>query len=558
MKVLSIIGIIFIFRTYLVEGVKHPHVKILQAIVNVTTLKNCWICTHADIYSEEKIALVSGPVPLEWWIRKPKMGWAPVWVSDTDLAWRPTRVEKGKRIWTFSRHWERNWLSKGIPEFFVETMMPHPICIENENGTGKYLGAIPYPLCAHTLEFSTEDGEWWPMDNQYRTECDGTNLNVENYFSIQGKNAPVVYLNFTQGGWLNESQSIWNYTLYYHERLSILINKTSTDYKTCKNTSYRWNQPLYYVWRSIAGAFQRDSEQTNGWFTQSKEYDLALQCSQLLNPQDRQAGSTSNKRGSGNFLTLIINDPGVYWVCGRAVYKALPPGWSGRCAPSYITPQINVYTHLNASKVVNLGSFIHRIKREERGTIYNPIVERNTGFQRAWRVIIPALGVAELERAIINISREMETGFNATLTTLLDLQEEVSSLSSMVIQNRKALDILAAQQGGACALIGEKCCYYVNKEKQIVEKAQDLKDTLTVVHSISQQDPSEIWDWLTNWMPDWERWVKKLMLFLLPIICILIVICCCIQWIPHCVTRAMTCVKRETMPRVRYHRTRRG
>ncbi|KAF1657746.1 hypothetical protein FQA23_0010555, partial [Aptenodytes patagonicus] len=46
---------------------------------------------------------------------------------------------------------------------------------------------------------------------------------------------------------------------------------------------------------------------------------------------------------------------------------------------------------------------------------------------------------AELERAIVNVSAELEKVSNAMLDSIIALQEEIKSLSQMVTQNSLAL-----------------------------------------------------------------------------------------------------------------------
>lgn len=44
-----------------------------------------------------------------------------------------------------------------------------------------------------------------------------------------------------------------------------------------------------------------------------------------------------------------------------------------------------------------------------------------------------------------------------------DHKSEVNSLVFVVLQAPQALDTLTAQQGEACAIISEECCFYVNQ-----------------------------------------------------------------------------------------------
>ncbi|NXX51870.1 ERVV2 protein, partial [Tricholaema leucomelas] len=89
------------------------------------------------------------------------------------------------------------------------------------------------------------------------------------------------------------------------------------------------------------------------------------------------------------------------------------------------------------------------------------------GYNNFVRGLIPALGVAQLERAIVNISATMEVITISTVDALQKLKEEVQSLSSVTLQNRLALDIITAQMGGVCTLINITCCTYIDQSGQI-------------------------------------------------------------------------------------------
>lgn len=102
-------------------------------------------------------------------------------------------------------------------------------------------------------------------------------------------------------------------------------------------------------------------------------------------------------------------------------------------------------------------------KHASRETVENPLVYHSSKFFSGLRILFPNFRDYKLEKAILNLSMVMEQEFNIMMQTLKILQSEVNSLKSAVLQHRHVLDSLTAQQGGACAIISEECCFYVNQ-----------------------------------------------------------------------------------------------
>jgi len=158
----------------------------------------------------------------------------------------------------------------------------------------------------------------------------------------------------------------------------------------------------------------------------------------------------------------------------------------------------------------------------------NPLIERGTKFHSLVRWLFPMMGVSELEKAIVNVSAVVENLANTTADALGKLQAEVDSLAKMTIQNRLAVDMLTAKEGGVCILINQSCCSYLDGRQQVEKDIGKIWELSKELHLIAVDDTSwgftELWEKLTSWLPN-LAWLKQLFVTVLIIILLSIVLC---------------------------------
>ena len=140
--------------------------------------------------------------------------------------------------------------------------------------------------------------------------------------------------------------------------------------------------------------------------------------------------------------------------------------------------------------------------------------------------------MSELEKTFVNISATLEMIENATVDAIRTLQGEVSTLSKVVLQNRMALDLLTAKEGGVCVVINQSCCAYVDKTWRVETDIQAIWERTKLLHQMSMDDTSfgfrDLWEKLMSWLPDFT-WLKQLFIVCVIIMIVLILMCVTMQ-----------------------------
>ncbi|KAJ1201191.1 hypothetical protein NDU88_005005 [Pleurodeles waltl] len=210
----------------------------------------------------------------------------------------------------------------------------------------------------------------------------------------------------------------------------------------------------------------------------------------------------------------FVTSPNMYFICGTKAHTWLPKGWGGTCYIAFILPPTYV-----------ASANPHRQKRAK-----DTVQADSTGaqFMDAVKGLVPLWGPMANSRAIRHLTQAVETTMNITAGILTNNTAELQAVRLVALQNRLILDVVLADRGGACRIIGSSCCTYVPDNSPSVYKA------IEHLHRLSAEVHQEQEGWsLGSWFWDTiKSWGWRLFTFIMITIVILCGCCLGIQCLP--------------------------
>lgn len=201
----------------------------------------------------------------------------------------------------------------------------------------------------------------------------------------------------------------------------------------------------------------------------------------------------TRKIHTGNYY--LAAPTGTYWACNTG-----------------LTPCVSVTVLNQSSDYCVLVELWPKVTYHEPEDIYS-YFEGQTRFKREPLTITLALllggitlggmaaGIGTGTTALIETGhfRQLQVAMNADLKALEEsvsaLEKSLTSLSEVVLQNRRGLDMLFLREGGLCAALKEECCFYADHTGIVRDNMAKLRERLARRQKLfdSQQGWFEGW-----------------------------------------------------------------
>ena len=120
-------------------------------------------------------------------------------------------------------------------------------------------------------------------------------------------------------------------------------------------------------------------------------------------------------------------------------------------------------------------------------------------------LFVPLLGITDIMIRVDALTNFTQRTLNDSPRAIQALNTEQIQMRKVVTQNRMALDILTASEGGTCAIIKAECCVYIpDLSGNISATLDDMKDQVKAM-----SDDLPFWTSVLSWVKgDWWKTIN--------------------------------------------------
>lgn len=129
-------------------------------------------------------------------------------------------------------------------------------------------------------------------------------------------------------------------------------------------------------------------------------------------------------------------------------------------------------------------------------------------------MFVPSLGTTDVMLRVDALTNCTQQALQDSQKASSALNAEQAQIRKVVLQNRLALDILTAAQGGTCAIIHTQCCAYIPEMSTNVTRFTKHMTKMTGARDTPEASIASLWETLTT-SPGWKAILITIILIVL-------------------------------------------